>query len=517
MSSEWWRDPLPLVVVTIAAAVLAWDVALAGWIASRREAPRLFTQLTAFCGLLVVPSVVIGVAAGIEAGARTISGITWLLPVVAAAYALQVMVALGKRLVSPLVAIPILLYDIVLAAIALGDYLVATRGAAPNALQAAVSARDVIVGITVGRAALVSPFTTLVPMLAPAYPARWKLSGAVRAVLVLSATALTTLLVLEWPRGVAAVRTYAQTDIEPMQARPAGDFLLGIRLYPTLDGAPTARRVQADARLIEAFDPDVALILLGDEPLNNSSLDAIAQTIEPLRQDSVRIAVAMALGRNPGAPDSPERLRTIERVLERLRPDVLFPALGDPVPQWFGAAPPTANWWRALLLRSSATVTRVRPRTVLAWSATHLDATDSSVYAWATAPGSPVELVGAMVYPSFSGLPAVDARLRALTRWHERAVFDRSAMPAARGAIPPHWLVHVGGLPHAHGDDAQTAAIRRSLAFATRQPWITGAIIGEPADDNGWLGLRASNGRERDAVRAVGLAARRFKEARAQR
>ncbi|MFO0073728.1 MAG: hypothetical protein ACK55A_16835, partial [Gemmatimonas sp.] len=82
------------------------------------------------------------------------------------------------------------------------------------------------------------------------------------------------------------------------------------------------------------------------------------------------------------------------------------------------------------------------------------------------------------------------------------------------GGAQPHWLVNVGGLPHAHGDAAQTAAIRRTLAWASRQPWIGAAIIGEPADYDGWLGLRAANGRQRAAVSAIGLAARRMREVR---
>lgn len=501
-------DPLPLVVVGIAAAVLAWDVALAGWIASRREAPRAFTQLTAFCGLMVVPSLVVGVASATEAGARTISGITWLMPVVAIALALQVLYALAARLVSPLVGIPILLYDLVLVAIAVGDYLVAQRGAAPLPLQAALSARDVIVGITVGRAALVSPLTALVPMLAPAYPARWRLSGAVRALLVLAATALATLLLIEWPRGVAAVRSYRSAFAEPMQARPRGDFVLGLRLYPVLDGAPPARMVRADAALVERFSPDVVLVLLDADGTRTGPLDSLARVLEPLRADSVRVAVGLTLDGRISAAGDADRVQSIERVLVRLRPDVLFPAIAAPVPAWFAPPPPSAMWWRSVLSRTAREVQRVRPATLVGWSASRLDPTDSAVYAWASSPGSPVELLGASVFPSFSGLPAVDARLRAFDRWHTQAV-------AAGGGTAPHWLVNVGGLPHAHGDAAQTAAIRRALAWGSRQSWIGAAIIGEPADYDGWLGLRAANGRLRQAATAIGVASTRMREVRA--
>jgi hypothetical protein len=77
--------------------------------------------------------------------------------------------------------------------------------------------------------------------------------------------------------------------------------------------------------------------------------------------------------------------------------------------------------------------------------------------------------------------------------------------------------VNVGGLPHAHGDAAQTAAIRRALAWGSRRPWVGAAIVGEPADYEGWVGLRASNGRRRGAIESIGLAARRMREARAVR
>ncbi len=500
-------DPLALLVLGVALAVLAWDIALAGWIASRREAPRVFTNLTAFCGLLVAPALLVAVATGTETGARTISGITWLMPMIACAFVLQVLYALLSRLVSVVVALPILLYDVVIAVVAIGDYLASQHGVAPLALQAAVSARDVILGMTAGRAALVSPLAALVPMIAPAYPARWRLSGAVRAVLVLAATALATLLVLEWPRGIAAVRSYETANTEPMQARPAGDFAIGMRIFPVLDGAPPARAVQADRRLMEQLAPEVVLVVIDEDGWRGGALDSLSRVLQPLRDDSVQIAVALRVGRGDVAPDDPARQAAVERVLVRLRPDVIFPGLIDPLPSILGNTARSSDWWRALLLRSAATVQRVRPRTRLGWSASRLDATDSAVYLWASSPSSPVSLLGAVSFPSFSGLPAVNARLRAFDRWHQRAV-------TSGGGAQPHWLVTVGGLPHAHGDAAQLAAIRHALAWGSRRTWITAAIVGEPADYDGWVGLRAANGRIRSSVPALSRAARQMRDVR---
>lgn len=500
-------DRLAPVTLGIALLVLSWDILLAGWMAARREAPSAFTHLASICGLLVAPALVVAIASGTEDGARTVSGIAWLLPVVCAVFVLQVLYALVIGLVSPVVALPILLYDLVVTAVVTGDYLVTARGQAPLALQAAVAARDVVVGMTVGRAALVSPLAILVPMIAPAYPARWRLSAVARATLVLAATAVTTLLVIEWPRGVAAVRSYDRAASVPMQARPARDFALGMRFLPVLDGPPSARAVKADRALAAAFSPEVVLLVLDDEGARAGALDSLARVLEPLRGDSTRIAVALHHGRQPAAANDPARLQALERILLRLRPDVLFPAIGDPLPSVLGSETPSLSWWRLLVRSADEVRRRARPATRLGIALSRMDARDSALYAWARTAGSRADLIGAVVFPSFSGLPGVDARLRALDRWHARAA-DSTRRP------PDQWLLEVGGLPHAHGDAAQLAAIRQALAWGSRRPWISAAIIGEPGDYDGWTGVRAANGRIRLAWPALSAAARGMRESR---
>lgn len=491
---------LPLVLLGIAAAVLAWDVTLAGWIAARREAPVVFTQLTGFCGLLVVPAVVVAIASGTVGGARTIVGITWLVPAVAIAFALQVAFALASRLVSPLVGLPLLVYDVVLAAVACGDYLLLTRGAAPLPLQAALSARDVLLGIGVGRAALVSPLALLVPMLAPAYPARWRWSGATRGALVLAATALATVLVLEWPRGVAAIRSYDVALSETVPVRSRSDFAVGLEVLPTLTGSPPARAWAADTVLVRAIAPDLVMVTLHEDATRGAALDSLARTLAPLRADSVRLAIALAFPASTSEAALRARLAAVERVAARLRPDVLIPALPEPVPDWVADVPATSAWWTRLLQRTAQAIARAEASqserlTRVAWVAARLDVTDSIVYAWAATSTSPVDIIGATIFPSFSGLPAVDARLRAFERWRARA----NTLPSASPTVA-HWLVPVGGLPRAHGDASQVAAFRHTLAWGARRPWIGAVILGEPADYARWLGLRASNGRTRAAV-----------------
>ncbi len=504
-------EQLAPITLLIAVLVLSWDILLAGWMASRREAPRAFTQLTSACGLLIAPALVIALASGTEDGARTVSGISWLLPVIASAFVLQVLYSIVAGLISPVVALPILLYDIAVTAIVTGDYLVAQHGSAPLPLQAAVAARDVVVGMTVGRAALVTPYAMLVPMITPAYPARWRLSAVVRALLVLSATAMTTLLVIEWPRGIGAVRSYGPAMSARMQARPNGDFALGMRFLPALDGAPNARSVKADRLLVDTFEPDILLVVLDDEGTRAAALDSLADVLAPLLEDSTKLAVALYQGRHPAPSTDAFRAQAIERVLTRLKPDVLFPAIGDPMPTVLPAETPPATWWRLMVRNANMVRERVRPATKLGIALTHLDTRDSAVYAWAAAGNTPVAVIGAIVFPSYSGLPGMDARLRAIDRWHANSLRLATDSVARR---PTHWLLTIGGLPHAHGDAAQLAAMREALAWGSRRPWVTAAIIGEPSDYDSFTGVRAANGRIRMAWPALSTAAKAMRDLR---
>jgi hypothetical protein len=507
---------LSVLPVAVGLIVLTWDIVLAGWITANRDATRGFTGLTSLCGLTIAPALVIAVASGTEAGARTVQGITWLWPAVALLFVVQVLVALAGRRLSVVVGIPILLYDLALAWVAVGDVWVMQLGTAPIGLQAAVAARDAVVGMTAGRPALVSPYVLLVPMLAPAYPARWRASALVRGVLVLAATVVTTLLVFEWPRGVAAVRSYDRAMAMPSRQRADTDFTLGLRLLPTVQGAPAARTVRADLRLADSVRPRAVLVVIGRDGTGARTLDSLARVLEPLRADSVTIAAALAVGLAPGDPIARERRLAIEQVLVHLEPDVLFPAWIPPIAPVLPHVPPDAAWWRAALLDADALVRRVRPRTRLAWSASRLDPVDSTVYAWAAGADSPVDILAFAAYPSFSGLAGVDARLRAVDRWRaQRAVSgaaartDAAAADDAPAAMRPHWVATAGGFPHAHGDASQVATIRFVLAWATRREWVRTVIVGEPADYDGRLGLRAANGRERPAVGVVA----RFSEA----
>jgi hypothetical protein len=82
-------------------------------------------------------------------------------------------------------------------------------------------------------------------------------------------------------------------------------------------------------------------------------LDSLARVLEPRRTDGVRIAVGLTLDGRASPADDADRVQAIERVLVRLRPDVIFPAMAAPFPGWFAPAPPNAAWWRSMLTRTA--------------------------------------------------------------------------------------------------------------------------------------------------------------------
>lgn len=486
---------LDLLPLAVAALVLAWNVTMAGWIASRRDGERWFGRLTGLAGLLIAPAAILALASSTDAGARTITYVTWLWPVTCALMVLQTATATVRRLVSSSVGVPLTLYNLIVAAIALADFLAMQSGTAPLLLQGVVAARDAVLGIVVGRSALASPLSLLVPLLAPAYPARWRSSALIRALLVLYAAAAMTLLVMEWPRGVAAVRSYtlASSAILP---REASTLALGIRLLPNLSGLPTTRAVRTGRRLVERIAPDALLLVVRPDATRTAGLDSLARVLAPYRSDGVRILVALAFEREDAklvardpAGASRQRQDALERVLERLRPDVVLPVHEPLLPSTRVQATIPELWWQSQFTTAAAVVDRIRPETRLLWVATRFDAADSARYVWASDSGSPVQDLGFAPTPSFGGLLSVDARLRAADRW-----------AAARPTLDhQHWILTVG-LPRAHGDAAQSLAVRHVLAWSSSRRWVRGVIVGDPTDAATLTGMFAANGREREVV-----------------
>jgi hypothetical protein len=488
---------LALAPMIVAVIVLTWNIALAGWIAARREGPQWFARLTGLAGLLVAPAAVIAVAVSSDAGARTITGVTWLWPLTCLLLVVQAMSATALRAVSSTVGAPIIVYNTLVCVLAIGDDVVARSGSAPLLLQGAVAARDAVLGIVMGPAALSSPLALMVPLLAPAYPARWRISASFRALLVVYATVLSTMLAVELPRGVAAVRSYAEALV-PAPGQPA-TTALGVRLLPVLSGAPRGRSVRAAAAVHERIRPEAVLVLLRMEEGRVSGVDSVSRVLASYRDDGTRVLVALAFERDDAlaALRTPQlvhqrRLAALEELVLRLRPEVIIPVLRPTIPPLLGEPDVPVAWFTRQLTAIAATVQRVRPATEVAWIATRFDAADSTLYRWAAADTSPLDALGFAPAPTFSGLPSLDARLRAADRWHGAiAARDR-----------PHWML-THGLPRAHGDAAQRDGVQHVLAWSAQRTWVRGVIVGEPSDDAYMTGLVAANGRARAVLEVL--------------
>ena len=146
----------------------------------------------------------------------------------------------------------------------------------------------------------------------------------------------------------------------------------------------------------------------------------------------------------------------------------------------------------------------MRPRTRIGISASAYDGRDSTLYAWAAAEGSPVDVVGFTLFPSRTGVRTMDAATHAADRWMRESNSKKD-----------HWVFAAGGFPEAHGEVSQERAVWAALAWATSRPTVKGLIVSEAGDYGTITGLRAPDGHLRRATYAVMSAMRGVKEARA--
>ena len=113
---------LPALYVAAAAVMLMWDVVVAGRVSQLRRVPRAFAALTAFGGLLIVPALLIAYASASLLYGRAIQPVAWVWPVTAVLFAIQATYALSRRLVTPAFGVPIFVYDLIIAIVALSRY-----------------------------------------------------------------------------------------------------------------------------------------------------------------------------------------------------------------------------------------------------------------------------------------------------------------------------------------------------------------------------------------------------------
>ena len=504
------RNLLPLIQTVLVVVVLLWDIALTARIVQVRQLPRAFVALTALAGFLVLPSLVIHLATTNAITGRSVTEVDWLWPMTLTLFALQALYAAVRRLVNPFLGFFISAYDVLIAVDSVLRSIASTGTILPApALLFLAATTGTFSFIMSSPDVISSPLFVLVPMIAPAFPALRRATATFRLVLAFTAGAWVVIFITQLTPALEAVNSYRIHDplTEKLQERPEGDFEIGLKLFPDLGGPPPPVAVRNDLALADTLEVSVVSVVIVPEEMDREALDSLAGALEMMRRDSTQLILTLGYP-HPIVPlpgrtfNDSRRLQTIDRVVRVLRPDILLPA-EDPYDSGTRAAGQRApQVWESYISRAAAIAKSVRPRTRIGVSASAYDGRDSTLYAWAAAPGSPVDVVGFTLFPSRTGVRTLDAATHAADRWMRES---RSAKD--------HWVFAAGGFPEAHGEVSQERALWAALAWATSRPSIKGLIVSEAGDYGSITGLRAPDGHLRRATYAVMAAMRRIGEA----
>lgn len=501
------RSWLPAAHLALTALALLWNMLLTARIGGVRAAPRVFSALTSLSGLLVAPALLISVVTASSVYGRPLQTLTWVWPVTLALFAAQAIYATARRLVTPLIGVPIALYDVLLLIGATTTLFISRGVRMPLALLVYVAAQRSALGLLVSDAALWSPLVVLVPVLSPAFAPRWRASALVRGSVATYAVAWSALTLVEIRTGLRAIQSYSAYASDALQERPAGDFIVGLSIFPTLTDPPNPA-VLHDLDLADTLGVAALHIAVTPEGTARATLDSIARVLEDRRRAGTRLIASIGfpfdvrtLAGRTIPLDEPSRLRAVERVARRLRPDYLLPVL-EP----YGAAARTVGRlpverWREYLTRAAEVAHRVdgRIRVGVALSAT--TARDSSLYAWASSSASPLDAVGFSFLPGRLGALSLDVGADAAGRWMRTAQSEKE-----------HWVFSAGGLALVHGELSQERAILHALAWATAQAGVRGLVVSAAGDYGTPTGLRAPDGHPRRAMMAVQRSVRALRE-----
>ena len=498
--------PVFIAYCALSVVVLLWNVVLAGQIAQARRQSRDFLAATALCGLLIVPAVIIAVTSSSILTGRPIGLVTWLWPATLGLFVVQSGIALRRHLVTSLLSVPIFVANLLLFLAALARYGTQVFPMESSAMLGVHVAHVTALSLAFGKAALWSPLAIQLPLLAPAYPARWRVSKSIRALFALSAGAGAALILVEYPRGVRAAATFSDFRDAALQERPRGDLALGVKILPTLRGAPAQISVSSDLSLVDSLQPAMVSVVLDPAATTPQALDSLENVLAGLRSDSILIVASLGYGdadatafRASPSAYLAARLNVLDRLVRSVRPDVVLPA-DDPLTRGASAlgGPPT-DWWTDYLRQASRLTKRLRPRTRVAVSVGSFGARDSVFYSWA-ARSTDIDIVGFSFAPSFSGGAALAAQHRVAARW-------------LKGQRKAHWVTGARTYPFVFGETNQRYALIGTLAWATRQPRVYAVIVDGAGDYDALTGLRTTSGRLRPAVMALARARQAIKDA----
>lgn len=485
--------------IVLALAMIAWDILMAGRITNLRRIPRSFQALTGIAGLLLVPALVVAYTSASMLYGRAIFLVAWLWPFTASLFVLQTILALARRLVTPLLGFPLLVYNTIIAVVAIAKFTIASGGTPPDLALAFNAAQASMLGTFFGAAALWNPLYMQVPLFAPSLPARWGFTRLARVVLAGTAIALTVLVVIEMPGAFAAINSYQTHQNDQLQEHPEGDFRVGLKIFPDLRNGPPPLAIRHDFALADTMRVDALSVVVNPEGARGVPLDSLARAIERERSDSTLLIVALGYPKDGGdqirasrQAYTEARIRDIDRLARRLRPSYIIPAV-DPLEEGDRVlGDQTPAYWIEYLTRAAAAAHYVNPNIKVGVSMSSYGTRDSILYAWAARPGTPINTVGFSLFAGFDGARSLDTEMRVAQRWMRQFPKPKE-----------HWVFAAGGYPLLHGELNQQRAIWGVLAWATAEQPIKGFVVYEAGDYNTVRGLRAPSGRLRAATARI--------------
>ena len=484
---------LGAIYLALSVAMIAWDILMAGRIAQLRRIPRGFQAITGITGLLLVPALIIAYTAQSLLYGRAIFLVAWLWPFTTLLFVLQTIYALTRRLVTPFLGFPLLVYNIIIATVAVTKFTI-TRGNDPTDFGLALNAAQAsMLSTFFGMPALWNPVYLQVPIFAPSLPARWGFSRLGRVALAGAAIAMTALVLVRLPLAYAAVRSYAVHAKDQLQEHPDGDFRIGLKIFPDLRSGPPPLAITSDLSLADTLGVDAIAVVIDPEAARGVALDSLARSIEQARTDSTLLIVSLGYPKK-GEQEFKQsretytvaRLKDIDRIARRLKPDYLVPAV-DPLEEGTRILhEDSPAYWIDYYSRAARVAHYVYPRIKVGVSISSYGSRDSTLYAWAARPGSGIDVIGFSLWPGFRGAPPLETDMSVARRWMQQYPKPKE-----------HWVFAAGGYPLVHGEDSQRLSIMAILAWATAQEPIKGLVVYEGGDYNTVRGLRASGGRLR--------------------
>lgn len=500
---------LAAVHLVLSLVVLLWDIWVAGRTAQLRSAPRAVALASGMAGLLLVPALTVYLLSGSLLTGRAFASIAWVWPMTAALVAAQAVLVAVRRLATPAVAVPIAIYNVLLALVYAAGYGVSVGHPLTTPLAALVAAHRTAMAVGAQPLALFLPWYLYIPIIAPCTRGR---PGAAlpRAVVAMLAVGWTALLLSALPPSVRAVRSYERYSTERLRERPEHDFTIGLKVFPTLSAGPPSIAIQRDLALADSINAQALSIYVTARGASESALSALAASLEDARTGR-RIIVALDLSSarlpSPRHPASPAavaaaqarflgaRVVDVARIARVLQPDYLIPVVDPAGAAALGAI--EVRGWESYLANAARAAHIANPGTRVMAHVGSFGAPDSALYAWATSSAAPVDAVAITLLPGLHGGDDLDARERTADSWlsAERSTRHRE-----------HWILEAGGFPMAHGDLSQARALWEILSWATNRPAFKGVVVLQASDYTAQLGLATAAGRYRLAAGTVARA-----------